>query len=104
MPDFKIVLSGEAQANIGSIYDWISQRSLQGANRWYRTLQGTLDSLKDSADHCAVAPESRHFLEVIRSVTFRMRSGRTYRVLFTIDGTQIHVLYVRGPGQDFLEP
>jgi plasmid stabilization system protein ParE len=104
MPDFRIVLSNEARTNVGAIYDWIAERSVPGAGRWYRAFLAALDSLANNADRCPVAPESRHFSEVVRNVTFRMRSGRTYRILFTILGTEVHVLFVRGPGQDSVEP
>lgn len=104
MPNFRIVLSNEARINVGAIHDGIAERSVQGASRWYRTLLGTLRSLIDNADRCPVAPESRHFSEVVRNVTFRMRSGRTYRILFTIHDADVNVLFVRGPGQDWVEP
>ena len=104
MPDFRIVLSNEARTNVRTIYDWIAKRSVEGAGRWYREFFGTLNSLTKNADRCPVAPESRHFPEVIRNASFRMRSGRTYRVLFTIYDTDVHVLFVRGPGQDSVEP
>ena len=104
MSSFRVVLSEEARSNVGAIYDWIAARSGQGAGRWYSAFLKVLNSLSRSADRCAVAPETRHFSEVIRNIAFRMRSGRTYRVLFTIDGQDVHVLFVRGPGQDWVDP
>jgi len=104
MHRFRIVLSDEARTNVGTIYDWIAKRSVDGAARWYRAFHAALDSLVDNADRCGVAPESTHFPEIIRNVSFRMRSGRTYRVLFAIHDTEVHVLFVRAPGQDSVEP
>jgi plasmid stabilization system protein ParE len=104
MAEFRVILSDEAKRNIEEIHLWIAERSVDGAARWYLTLSKALDELKSSAERFAVAAESRHFSEIVRSASFRMRSGRSYRILFTIAGNEVHILYVRGPGQDWVAP
>jgi plasmid stabilization system protein ParE len=104
MSDFRVILQPEAERNIATIQDWIDERSPPGALRWYQALQEAVDSLRSNPDRCPVAPESRHFQHVVRHLTFRMRSRRTYRILFTIVNSEVHVLYVRGPGQDWITP
>ncbi len=94
-------LDDEAKRNVNTIYEWIAERSSAGANRWYRNLLDALDQLSNDAERYSEAPESDRFSETIRNLTFRMRSGRTYRLLFTISDDEVHVLFVRGPGQDW---
>ena len=90
----RIILEEESRRNIDTIYGWIAERSSDGAKRWYRTLQKALDKLLEDADRFPIAPESRHFDEVVRNLSFRMRSGRVYRVLFTVVGKEVHVLCI----------
>jgi plasmid stabilization system protein ParE len=104
MPDFHVLLDEEATRNIEAIYQWIAERSVEGATRWYSTLTKAMDELSHDAGRFPVAPESRHFGETVRNLTFRMRSGRTYQLLFTIVESDVHVLFVRGPGQDWVTP
>ena len=104
MPDFRVVLSDEARANVGTIYEWIAERSAPGASRWYRAFLRTLDSLTNNADRCPVAPESRQFSEVVRNVTFRMRSSRTYRVRFAIQDSGCTCFICPRPRQDWVDP
>ena len=98
------LLEEESRRNIDTIYGWIAERSPDGARRWYRAFRKALDKLLEDADRFPIAPESRHFDEVVRNLSFRMRSGRVYRVLFTVVGAEVHVLFVRAPGQDSANP
>ncbi len=104
MARFHVRLDEEATRNVDSIYRWIAERSADGATRWYRSLLRVLDRLGEHADRFPEAPEGHRFDERVRCVMFRMRSGRTYRVLFTIAGEEVHVLFVRAPGQDWASP
>jgi plasmid stabilization system protein ParE len=104
MPEFRVLLDQEAERNVAEIYQWIHERSAEGALRWYRAFLKALFVLADEADRFAVAPESHHFEPTIRNLTFRMKSGRAYRVLFTIVDSEVHILFVRGPGQNWVTP
>ncbi len=104
MAEFRIVLSDEAQRNITAIYQWIEDRSAKGATRWYLALHARLSSLESNPHRFALAPENRHFEQEIRNVTFRTRAGRRYRILYTVGDQDITVLFVRGPGQDLINP
>ena len=97
-------LAEEANRNADAIYAWIAERSTSGAHRWYRNLFKALDRLANDAECFAEAPESHRFDETIRNVSFRMRSGSVYRLVFTISGDEVHVLCLRGPGQDWVVP
>lgn len=104
MNRYRVVLQPGAEQNIVATYGWIAERSVDGARRWRRKLDEAIANLGARADRYPVASESVHFEETIRNLTFRMRSGRTYRLLFTIRGDEAHVLFVRGPGQDWVAP
>lgn len=104
MAGFRVILFAEAERNTDSIREWIAERSADGAARWYLAFKKTIEALRKDPERFPVAPESRHFDDVIRNATFRMKSGRTYRLLFTIAGNDVRVLYVRGPGQDWVAP
>jgi hypothetical protein len=60
--------------------------------------------LRKRADGCGLAPEDAEHDSEIRQIVFKTRSGLPYRALFTIDGDQVHVIHVRGPGQDLIMP
>jgi plasmid stabilization system protein ParE len=81
------------------IYEWIAAKSPQGAIRWLQALEDALAQLESTADQWGVAPESEDLGIVIRQKLFKTRRGRIYRLLYSIDGNQVRVLRVRGPGQ-----
>jgi|GEM_PF-468057 len=97
----QVRLSDVAKQNVDDIYRWIAERSVDGANRWYRNV---LDELANDPSRFAEAPESRFFEVTIRNLSFRMRSGRTYRLRFTVVGDEVQILFLRGPGQDWVAP
>lgn len=97
-----ISIEEEARRNIDAIYAWLVERSQEGANRWYDQLHQTFKIIADDSNQFSEASESCQFDMEILNLTFRMKSGRTYRVLFTIDGDQAHILFVRGHGQDLI--
>ena len=67
-------------------------------DQWYDELQAAIASLRDFPFSCPLAPENDHFEEAIRHRLFG-----SYRVLFTVVNTEIHVLHVRHGRQDILE-
>ena len=52
----------------------------------------------------SVAPESTYYDYEIRHAFFKTRRGLTYRTLFVIANDSVHIIYVRGPGQDLVPP
>jgi plasmid stabilization system protein ParE len=104
MTEFEIRLTAEARQNIDAIYAWIADRSSSGAANWYRNLLAAFDSLQRDPLRSALAPEAHHFSVSLRNKSFRMKSGRVYRILYSIDGSKVQILYVRGPGQNWVSP
>ena len=99
---FDVKFSHEAKANVREIRDWIAKRSQDGALRWLDSLEQARTKLSTSANSFALAPEAEAFDEELRQILFNTRRGNTYRALFVIRGTTVHVVSVRGTGQELV--
>ena len=86
------------------IFNWLAEHSREGALRWYETYLSTLRSLPDSAVGSPIAHEGSELGIDLREVLFKTRKGHFYRVLFIVRADAVHVLNVRGPGQDDVTP
>ena len=94
-----------AQHDVAACYDYIADRSLQGAASWFNRFAETRDRLARDPHQRFLARESQYVDYEIRQVLFKTRKGKPYRILFTIAGSEVLILRVRGPGQDYvLEP
>lgn len=96
---FRVHLEPRAHQHLLQITRWLSERSLIGANHWLDAFDEAVEQLEFNADGCALAPENTLVNAEIRQTLFKTRRGRTYRLVFTIDGSDVRVLAVRGPGQ-----
>jgi plasmid stabilization system protein ParE len=96
---FQVRLLTRAQEDADQIYLWLRERSPMGAVAWYTALLKKIDDLAVTATACFPAPEASPLDIEIRQAFFKTRRGRTYRLLFIIDGNEVRILRVRGPGQ-----
>lgn len=96
---FRVVIQPQAAQDVRRQFEWLRDRSLDGAKSWYGAWLRTVDRLSRDPRLFGSAPESAYLSFEARQVTFRTRSGRSYRAIFTIVGDEVHVLHVRGPGQ-----
>jgi len=55
--------------------------------------------LKQDAHSFGFAPENQDCDLEVRQALFKTRHGRVYRALFFIEGENVFILRVRGPGQ-----
>jgi plasmid stabilization system protein ParE len=101
---FAVRLTAEAEANVRDIRDWIAKRSYDGALRWLESLEAAKERLREGADQFALAAEADAFDEKLREISFKTRRGNVYRALFVIRKETVHVVSVRGPGQDWIKP
>lgn len=81
------------------IYDWIKERSPDGALRWWNEFLDACASLRRSPDRFALAIECQWDDRDIRQVLFKTRRGKYYRALFVVVDDEVRILRVRGPGQ-----
>jgi len=102
MPEYQVILEPVAIESVSTIGTWIANRSPDGAARWYEAFRKAIFQLQVEPTRFAIAPESRHFEDEVRHLIFKTRQGRPYRLLFTVREPEVHVLFVRGPGQDWL--
>jgi plasmid stabilization system protein ParE len=91
-----------AEGDIIRIHAWISERSEDGANRWYEAARQAIASLGQEGDQHGLAPDCEETEIEVRQKLFKTRRGRLYRLLYTIVGNEVRVLRVRGPGQDVI--
>jgi plasmid stabilization system protein ParE len=101
---YRVVVQASARFDVASIYDWIAGRSAEGAQRWLDQFEQAAAALETNPFIAPLAPESGSFDIEIRSILFRMRSGRAYRAVFTVTDDEVRILRVRGRGQPPLEP
>lgn len=101
---FQVYVLRRAQADVRSIAHWLAERSRQGAQAWLRAYDEMISRLKQQAESCGPAPENSDCKVDVRQVLFKTRHGRVYRALFLIEGQDVYILRVRGPGQAPVEP
>ena len=96
---FKVHELQRAQADVSSIARWLAERSPQGGRAWLRTYDEMVRRLEQHADSCGPAYENEACGLDVRQALFQTRRGRVYRALFFIEGHDVYILRVRGPGQ-----
>lgn len=101
--NYKLVVSDEAEHKANRIYQWLAERSPEGANRWYAAFRAVLHDIERNPRGFGLAPEDELVPEELRQALFKTRKGRTYRAVFMLFGEEVSVVHVRGPGQPLLE-
>ena len=101
---FAVRLTAEAEANVRDIRDWIAEHSRDGALRWLESFDAAKERLHEGADQFALAAEADVFDDELREISFKTRRGNVYRALFVIRKQTVHVVSVRGSGQDWIKP
>jgi plasmid stabilization system protein ParE len=94
-----VIIQPPAEADIAEAHAWLAEQSPEAAARWLEALDGVVDSLERLPQRCGSAPESRTFDREIRQILHGV-----YRVLFTIKGSEVHVLHVRHGSVRVLRP
>lgn len=100
--NFRVELTTPAEADVRGTVDYLRERTEPGTQAWRRAFGEMLRRLKVRPTSCGIAPENDLFEETIRQALFRTKSGRTHRAVFLVRDDVVHVLRVRGPGQDLL--
>lgn len=94
----------KAKQDKHSIFRWLDERSPTGAAAWLDAYDALIERLKQDAPSFGEAPENRDCDFDVRQGLFKTRRGRVYRALFFIEGQDVYVLRVRGPGQAPVSP
>ena len=96
---WKIQLTSEAMRNSVSMIDWIGARSVAGARSWNNARKAALDLIERQPFAFAIAPENKYASVELRNCLFSTPKGRIYRIVYYVDGTNIIITHIRGPGQ-----
>lgn len=100
----RVILTPRADSNVAEIVDWITTRSVAGADAWLEALHAALDRLESDPLAYALATEADYVPIKIREFSFKTRKGRKYRGVFRVTDDVVYVLHIRGPGQRLLRP
>ncbi len=101
---YNIILQPIAQSDVDRIIGYLAERSPQGAIAWIKAWDDLLATLRVRPETFGLAPESSYHDDEIRQALFKTRRGRTYRALFVVVFDTVHVIHVRGSGQDLVPP
>ena len=99
MNSFRVVVLARAARDVDSIVAWLTKRSPPGAQRWLAALDSTKLQLSEDPLRHALIPENIRVPFEVRDALFKTRKGKTYRVIFTVVGTEVRVLRIRRPAQ-----
>ena len=101
---YRLTISRRADHDADAIFDWVAQRSTVGASSWFSAFRDTLREIVESPHSYARAPEADLLDRDIRQPLFKTRRGQFYRALFIIRDDAVHVVAVRGYGQNLATP
>ena len=94
MKRWNVIVELPAQQDIAEAHLWLAEREPEAAERWFNSIYDTIESLEIFPERCPLAPESKSFNSEIREI-FHGRRQHKYRILFTVSGSEVHVLHVR---------
>lgn len=105
---YRVDISRPALMDAEEIYLWLKIESEERANKWFKGLVETINSLENFPNCCPIAPETRSFLIEIRQL-FYGKGKHQYRILFgtSVDeetGENVVLIYrIRHSSQRYLE-
>lgn len=98
-----VITTDRAERDIEVIFDYIAQRSPEGAGRWFAALVEAQDALRVRPERHGLAPENGRYPSELRQTFFKTKKGNRYRIVYTIQGQHVLIMHVRGQGQDLVE-
>jgi plasmid stabilization system protein ParE len=104
MKQFRLTVSRRADEDADAIFEWLSGRSPVGASRWFNAFRDTLRAISQKPEGYSRAPEAEMLDRDIRQALFKTRRGHIYRTMFVVIDADIHVIAVRGYGQELATP
>jgi plasmid stabilization system protein ParE len=95
---FQVEITPIAEAQIEQAYCWYQERNPKFADHWFRGLMNAIATLQEKPQRCALSIENKIFSEEVRQLLYG-KTRNVHRVLFTIRGDRVHVLYIRHSAQ-----
>ena len=102
MTKYAVIIQPSAYNDIDEALEWFISNAPEKLDIWYENLQDDIMSLSSMPKRCKTAPENDAFEEEIRQLLFSRHSS-VYRVLFTINDNEVHILHVRHGARNFIE-
>jgi plasmid stabilization system protein ParE len=99
---YRVRFTRRALADVDASLAWLLSRSAPAA-RWRAGLLDRVAALEQSPDRYPLADEAAELAIDLRELLYGRRRG-VYRILFTIDGSAVHIHRVRHAAQDRLKP
>lgn len=98
---YRVIVTPEAQANIDSALQYISERSSIHAARWLAGINKQIKGLEFMPRRFGEAREQKHFPEEIRQVVYA-----SHRIIYTVDDASktVHILFVRHAAMREIDP
>ncbi len=91
---YQVLIQPPAFGEIETAYRWMCDYlSADAANQWYYDIQDAIASLQQFPYRCSVAPEAAIIGREIRQLW--VGKGRTYRILFVVEGDTVAILHIR---------
>ena len=100
--NYRVILQPRANRDIDGAVEWLASHSERTAFQWFNGIEAALSSLATNPERCALAAESELFPNPVRELLYGKRRG-TYRILFTIESEEVHVIAVRHGARRHLE-
>jgi plasmid stabilization system protein ParE len=101
---YRVVIEPSARIAIRRAARWIEEnRSPEIAIRWTRGLERAIATLESMPTRCPVAAENDEFPYEIRELLYGRRPN-VYRIVFTVRGDSVSVLFVHHAARDELRP
>ena len=102
---YRIVIEPTAEREIRSAVRWKTENASPAvAARWYNGLVKKIDRLRRQPSRCPLGAENDKFPEEIRELLYGRSKRHKHRIIFTVRGDTVHILYVRHSARDELEP
>ena len=99
----RVVITDPADKNFRDHFQWIRERSPQGAEAWRARIIEAVKSLEISPERHPLARESAAFRVQIRCL-LAGKNRSAFRILYQIKGEEVRVLAIRRPSQDLMGP
>jgi plasmid stabilization system protein ParE len=101
---YEVKLTGEADRNNRSAFEWYADRSPDAAALWYRGIMQALTSLESNPQRCALAKENEKAPIELRQLNYGSGRRLTHRIIFAIRPNRVVVYAVRHVAQRDWEP
>lgn len=100
---YRVVITDPADRNFRDHFQWIRERSPQGAAAWRARIIEAVQSLETSPERHPLARESAAFPVEIRCL-LSGKNRSAFRILYQIKGKEVRILAIRRPSQDLMDP